>query len=128
MTPEHLPVWFTTGCSSGFGRALATLVLEGGWRAAVTARDPSQVEGLVARHEGRGAAPTPDMQAGVVFRRSPPARAAQRVPCATRCRQTTALLRRMMTDAAAEILDELTCKRAECIFNPQAIGVRQAWS
>jgi NAD(P)-dependent dehydrogenase (short-subunit alcohol dehydrogenase family) len=56
MVSEHLPVWFITGCSTGFGRALATLVLERGWRAAVTARNPGQVEGLAARHEGRAAA------------------------------------------------------------------------
>jgi NAD(P)-dependent dehydrogenase (short-subunit alcohol dehydrogenase family) len=56
MVSEHVPVWFITGCSSGFGRALATLVLEQGWRAAVTARDPSRVDGLVARHDGRGLA------------------------------------------------------------------------
>ena len=56
MVSEHVPVWFITGCSSGFGRALATLVLEREWRAAVTARDPSQVHGLVAHHDGRGLA------------------------------------------------------------------------
>jgi NAD(P)-dependent dehydrogenase (short-subunit alcohol dehydrogenase family) len=56
MASAHVPVWFITGCSSGFGRALATLVLERGWRAAVTARDPRQVDGLVAHHEGRGLA------------------------------------------------------------------------
>lgn len=56
MASEHLPVWFITGCSTGFGRALATLVLERGWRAAVTARQPSQVADLVARHEGSGVA------------------------------------------------------------------------
>jgi NAD(P)-dependent dehydrogenase (short-subunit alcohol dehydrogenase family) len=56
MSSEHIPVWFITGCSSGFGRALASLVLERGWRAAVTARDPNQVEALVAGHGGRGVA------------------------------------------------------------------------
>jgi NAD(P)-dependent dehydrogenase (short-subunit alcohol dehydrogenase family) len=56
MLSEHAPVWFITGCSSGFGRALATLVLEQGWRAAVTARDPVQVEAVVAGHGGRGVA------------------------------------------------------------------------
>jgi NAD(P)-dependent dehydrogenase (short-subunit alcohol dehydrogenase family) len=56
MTSEHLPVWFITGCSTGFGRALATLVLERGWRAAVTARQPSQVADLVAPYDGRGVA------------------------------------------------------------------------
>jgi|WetSurMetagenome_2_1015567.scaffolds.fasta_scaffold20716_1 NAD(P)-dependent dehydrogenase (short-subunit alcohol dehydrogenase family) len=56
MVSEHVPVWFITGCSSGFGRALATLALKRGWRAVVTARDPSRVDELVARHEGRGLA------------------------------------------------------------------------
>ncbi len=37
------PVWLITGCSTGFGRELATLVLDRGWRAVVTARDPSRV-------------------------------------------------------------------------------------
>jgi len=56
MGSERVPVWFITGCSSGFGRALATLVLERGWRATVTARDPGRVDELVARHDGRGSA------------------------------------------------------------------------
>lgn len=56
MASEQIPVWFITGCSTGFGRALATFVLERGWCAVVTARDPSQVDGLVAHHDGRGAA------------------------------------------------------------------------
>ena len=42
------PVWLITGCSSGFGRELARLVLERGWRAVITARNPSQVADLVA--------------------------------------------------------------------------------
>jgi NAD(P)-dependent dehydrogenase (short-subunit alcohol dehydrogenase family) len=41
-------VWFITGCSTGFGRELARLVLEQGNRAVVTARDPASVEDLVA--------------------------------------------------------------------------------
>jgi len=44
------PVWLITGCSTGFGRELARLVLARGWRAIVTARDPSQVADLA---EGR---------------------------------------------------------------------------
>ncbi len=56
MASPHVPVWFITGCSSGFGKALVTLVLKRGWRAAVTARDAKQVEGLVAGCDGRGAA------------------------------------------------------------------------
>ena len=56
MASEHASVWFITGCSSGFGRALATLVLERGWCAAVTARDPRRAEELVAGHGTRGLA------------------------------------------------------------------------
>ena len=56
MTTEKDPVWFITGCSSGFGRAIATLVLERGWCAAVTARDPTRVAGLVERCPERGMA------------------------------------------------------------------------
>jgi len=41
-------VWFITGCSTGFGRALATNLLENGYRVAVTARDSAKVEDLVA--------------------------------------------------------------------------------
>jgi NAD(P)-dependent dehydrogenase (short-subunit alcohol dehydrogenase family) len=40
------PVWFVTGCSTGLGRAIATAVLDRGWRAVVTARDPEQVADL----------------------------------------------------------------------------------
>ncbi|WP_229796320.1 oxidoreductase [Saccharothrix coeruleofusca] len=50
------PVWFITGCSTGLGRALATAVLDRGWRAAVTARDPRAVEDLVAAHGDRALA------------------------------------------------------------------------
>jgi NAD(P)-dependent dehydrogenase (short-subunit alcohol dehydrogenase family) len=56
MASEQAPVWFITGCSSGFGRALAALVLERGWCAAVTARDPHQVEALMAGQGARGLA------------------------------------------------------------------------
>jgi NAD(P)-dependent dehydrogenase (short-subunit alcohol dehydrogenase family) len=45
------PVWLITGCSTGFGRELAKLVLERGWRAVVTARDPSKLADLA---EGYG--------------------------------------------------------------------------
>lgn len=37
------PVWFITGCSTGFGRVLAGLVLSRGWRAVVTARNKDRV-------------------------------------------------------------------------------------
>ncbi|MEV7045130.1 oxidoreductase [Amycolatopsis sp. NPDC051061] len=56
MTLTESPVWFITGCSTGLGRALATYVLERGWRAAVTARDPRTVADLVDRHGDRAVA------------------------------------------------------------------------
>ncbi|WP_213781429.1 oxidoreductase [Caballeronia sp. dw_276] len=46
MMNRDNPVWLITGCSTGFGRELAKLVLERGWRAVVTARDPSTLKEL----------------------------------------------------------------------------------
>jgi NAD(P)-dependent dehydrogenase (short-subunit alcohol dehydrogenase family) len=40
-------VWFITGCSTGFGRELASRVLAQGGRAVVAARDPASVKDLV---------------------------------------------------------------------------------
>ncbi len=40
-------VWFITGCSSGFGRALAARVLASGAQLVLTARDPSALADLV---------------------------------------------------------------------------------
>ncbi|MEK1852653.1 MAG: oxidoreductase, partial [Phyllobacterium sp.] len=45
------PVWFITGCSTGFGRELARHTLELGYPTVVTARNPAQVEDLVKGHE-----------------------------------------------------------------------------
>src|ERR1017187_9562813 len=45
------PVWFITGCSTGFGRELATYVLERGYRTVVTARKPAEVKDLAAKGE-----------------------------------------------------------------------------
>lgn len=47
------PVWLITGCSTGFGRELARLVLARGWRAVVTARDPSTVADIAAGYENQ---------------------------------------------------------------------------
>jgi NAD(P)-dependent dehydrogenase (short-subunit alcohol dehydrogenase family) len=44
--PVADPVWFISGCSTGFGRELARLVLARGWRAVVTARDKARVADL----------------------------------------------------------------------------------
>lgn len=48
---EQLPVWFITGCSTGFGRELAKLTIARGWPTIVTAREKSRVEDLVAGTE-----------------------------------------------------------------------------
>jgi NAD(P)-dependent dehydrogenase (short-subunit alcohol dehydrogenase family) len=50
------PVWFITGCSTGFGRELASAVIARGWRAVVAARDPASVEDLIGRADGRAIA------------------------------------------------------------------------
>ncbi len=47
--PAERPVWFITGCSTGFGRQLATYALERGYRTVVTARDPDTVSDLAAK-------------------------------------------------------------------------------
>ena len=51
MTQQQAPVWFITGCSTGFGKELAKLVLAKGWKAVVTARKPEQLQEVVAGHE-----------------------------------------------------------------------------
>src|SRR3954471_8832119 len=56
MAQQETPVWFITGCSTGFGRELARLVLARGWRAVVTARDKARVADLVGSHRGRAPA------------------------------------------------------------------------
>lgn len=50
------PVWFISGCSTGFGHALAKLVLDRGWRAVVTARDVARVAALAAPYGDRALA------------------------------------------------------------------------
>ena len=49
-------VWFITGCSTGFGRELAKLVLDRGGRAVVTARDKARVADLAEGREDRALA------------------------------------------------------------------------
>jgi NAD(P)-dependent dehydrogenase (short-subunit alcohol dehydrogenase family) len=56
MALNENPVWFITGCSTGFGRELAQLVLRRGWRAVVTARDAARVQDLVSEQPDRGLA------------------------------------------------------------------------
>ncbi len=51
MEQQQSPVWFITGCSTGFGKELAKLVLARGWRVVATARNPDQVQDIVAGNE-----------------------------------------------------------------------------
>ena len=44
-------VWFITGCSTGFGRELAKIILSKGWNAVVTARNVEQVKDIVEGYE-----------------------------------------------------------------------------
>jgi NAD(P)-dependent dehydrogenase (short-subunit alcohol dehydrogenase family) len=56
MPLQNSDVWFITGCSTGFGRELAKLVLDRGYRAVITARDPTKIRDITAGHEGRALA------------------------------------------------------------------------
>jgi NAD(P)-dependent dehydrogenase (short-subunit alcohol dehydrogenase family) len=56
MTQNSKPVWFITGCSTGFGREMSKLLLDNGYRVVVTARDPGKVADLVADHAETGLA------------------------------------------------------------------------
>jgi len=51
MADVSSPVWFITGCSTGFGRELAKLTLDRGWPTVVTARDKSRLADLVAGYD-----------------------------------------------------------------------------
>jgi NAD(P)-dependent dehydrogenase (short-subunit alcohol dehydrogenase family) len=53
MSQNSNPVWFITGCSTGFGRELAKLIVGRGWRAVVTARDRTKVADLAEGAEDR---------------------------------------------------------------------------
>lgn len=56
MSDDATPVWFITGCSTGFGHELAKLVLDRGWRAVVTARDRDRVLDLADGRDDRALA------------------------------------------------------------------------
>src|SRR5271165_1103979 len=52
MTAENTkPVWLITGCSTGFGRELAKILIGRGYRVAATARDVAKVADLVSGHD-----------------------------------------------------------------------------
>jgi NAD(P)-dependent dehydrogenase (short-subunit alcohol dehydrogenase family) len=61
MAQDTSPVWFITGCSTGFGRELAKLVLARGWRAVVTARDAAKLGDLAEFAGDRALALTLDV-------------------------------------------------------------------
>jgi len=50
------PVWFITGCSTGFGRELSVILLKRGYRVVATARDKAKINDIVAGHEKNGLA------------------------------------------------------------------------
>jgi len=49
-----MPVWFITGCSSGFGAGLARLALSAGHKVIATSRNPSKTPELVQEVESKG--------------------------------------------------------------------------
>jgi NAD(P)-dependent dehydrogenase (short-subunit alcohol dehydrogenase family) len=54
-------VWFITGCSTGFGHALAKELLENGYRVAVTARNVEQIKDMVSEYSETAIALTLDV-------------------------------------------------------------------
>jgi NAD(P)-dependent dehydrogenase (short-subunit alcohol dehydrogenase family) len=53
MSTNTTPVWFITGCSTGFGRELAQAVLERGWRCVATARRIDALDSLATGNDER---------------------------------------------------------------------------
>lgn len=51
MEKNNAPVWFITGCSTGFGRELAKIILSKGWNAVITARKIETVADLADGYE-----------------------------------------------------------------------------
>ncbi|AVV38334.1 oxidoreductase [Pantoea vagans] len=51
MTAHSSPVWFISGCSTGFGRELAQQTIARGFKVVVTARDMSSIADLVEGHD-----------------------------------------------------------------------------
>ncbi|RDW75282.1 hypothetical protein BP6252_06424 [Coleophoma cylindrospora] len=51
---ESAPVWFITGCSTGFGGTLALIALRAGHRVIATSRNPSKTPDLISQIESLG--------------------------------------------------------------------------
>ena len=56
MAQPDSPVWFITGCSSGFGWEFVRAALAHGFRVAATAREPQKLDALIAEHHDRARA------------------------------------------------------------------------
>lgn len=57
MAAHSSPVWFISGCSTGFGRELAQQTIARGFNVVVTARDTAAVADLVEGHDNALAVP-----------------------------------------------------------------------
>src|SRR5664279_3609377 len=51
MKEEKQPVWFITGCSTGFGRELSKLILQRGWNAVVTSRKLVDIQDITEEYD-----------------------------------------------------------------------------
>ncbi len=51
VVEKKAKVWFITGCSTGFGRELAKIILAKGWCAVVTARNTDPLKDIVKGYE-----------------------------------------------------------------------------
>lgn len=51
MAQSQSPVWFITGCSSGFGNEIAKAILQRGWRVVATARNAESLQELKQGNE-----------------------------------------------------------------------------
>ena len=60
-TGDSPAAWLITGCSSGIGREIALAALAKGHNVAVTARNPTAVEEIVAKYPGQVVAPALDV-------------------------------------------------------------------
>jgi NAD(P)-dependent dehydrogenase (short-subunit alcohol dehydrogenase family) len=61
MGANDTPVWFITGCSSGFGREFARAALEHGFRVIATARDVRKLDDLLVGYQDRARSLTVDV-------------------------------------------------------------------
>ena len=64
MSTAAKPVWFITGCSTGFGRELSKILLSRGYRVVVTARDAAKVRDIVEAYPETALALSLDVEKG----------------------------------------------------------------